>query len=272
MKTLIAKKKKVEKFYNTDSDNAKKLKYERLALFKQHVDPDNQILEGKKATLLDEIVFKTVNTGVYHCLAATLKETCKVGRTTIAAFNKLLRETKQYIIARYSTNTCNFRGLVYIDTQHENFYENMKFLFGMDMLETDYYLLKIRGTNIHKDEIIVSDREKQEQVINEFATNQYQKEFFNHIHEMPYENFIKRNAYKIAMKLSNTKKSFDCAVKSLKNLVLDIKDGFKLETEQSIVSVFEGAYKKALNYDVPAAPKEECTYKKAPFYNWLDER
>lgn len=271
MKTLTVAKKKVEKFYNENSDQAKKLKKARLSTFENAINECSPILEGKKARLLDEIVFKTVNNGVYHVSAATLKETCEVGRTTLAEFNSLLRETKQYIVARYRTMMCNCKGLVYIDTQHENFYDNMKFLFEMDMLDTDLYLSKIK-TTVKQSEVILSEREKQQDIMNDFATNKYQTAFFNHIHEMPYFDSIKRYAYKMALKVNDNVATYQKAISSLNNIVLDIIDKNRvLENESDIVKFFAGSLRKALNYDVPTAKKEEHTYKPAPFYNWLEE-
>lgn len=272
MKTLTVAKKKVEKFYNENSDQAKKLKKARLSTFENAINEDNPIFEGKKAKLLDEIVFKTVNNGVYHVSAATLKETCKVGRTTLAEFNKLLKNTKQYIIARYRTMKCNCKGLVYIDTQHENFYDNMKFLFNMDMLDTDYYLSKIK-TDVKQTEVILSEKEKQQDTMKSFATNQYQTAFFNFVHEMPCSDSIKRYAYKLALKINDSQKIYIKAIQSFKNIVLDITNkNLVLDNETSIVKVFEGSLRKALNYDVPMKKQEQRTYKQPPvLYNWLED-
>ncbi len=271
MKYLTTKKKKAERFYNEDSEQAKKLKNGRLEQFENAMNECSPILEGKKARLLDEIVFKTVNNGVYHVSAATLKETCEVGRTTLAEFNSLLKETKQYIVARYRTMMCNCKGLVYIDTQHENFYDNMQFLFEMDMLDTDLYLSKIKSV-VKQSEVILSEQEKQQDVMNEFATNEYQKAFFKFVHDMPCGDSIKRYAYKLSLKINDSQKTYIKAIQSFKNIASDILDKkLVLDNDSSIVKVFEGSLRKALNYDVPTAKKEEHTYKPAPLFNWLEE-
>lgn len=268
MKTLTVALNKLFKYCNHDIDTAKDKKIERLEKFKNDVEMCK--FDGKRYSLLDEIIFKTVNTGVYYAKAKTILDKCGAGRTTLALFNKHLKKTKQYIIARYRAAGCNFRGLVYIDTQHAKFYDTMQDLFGMDSVAVDLYLNQKEKI---ENEIIVSEKDKQQKAMDEFSTNKNQQVFFNFLHEMPSHNAIKKYAYKLALKISDSKKALQCAVKAIKNIMLDLNArNLVLDTDASIVKVFTGAYTHALNQQhVPGPSKEKYTAPPAPLYDWRYE-
>lgn len=267
MKTLTTKKRIVERFYNENEQQAKQLKDGRLARI-----TDSDKFDGKQSSLLDEIVFKTVNNGVYHCNASSLKSKCGVGHTTLAAFNRNLKESKQFIVARYRTATCNFRGLVYVDVLHANFYDNMRELFEMNELDTDRYLAQI-STQKRASEVIVSTKEQQKEVMNDYSTNEFQRELFEHIHAMNYSEEIKQFSYKIALKVDNSRQAFNAAIKSIVSIAADLRARkLVLNKPSDVVRVFAGSLRKALDYRVPAPAPAITNAKPAPLYDWLTHR
>lgn len=144
--------KKAQKYYNTNYSKAKNNKDERIEQLKKSLNEEQlyQLFWGKKRLLTDEVVYKTVNEGVYSCTADTIKEKTKTGKNTLSEFNKSLFSSGQFIVARYRTFTCNCKGLVYIDTKHKDFYNVMKDLFNMDKYETDKYLGEIKNDDNKK--------------------------------------------------------------------------------------------------------------------------
>lgn len=284
MKNLTTNIRKVRKYYNTNTEGAKALKFKRLAHFKNALAEDDfyELFSGKKYSLLDEIVFKTVNTGAYYCEAKTIRAKCEVGKTTLAAFNRNLKSSKQYIIARYRTLLCNFKGLIYIDTQHENFYSIMLDLFKMNENQVHEYIAAIES-NIEVEQLaafenveVVKEKTKEEQdeIMNLYAENKYQKYFYVLIHALPLKDSVKSYAYKIALKLDDDKSTFNKAKTTFLNLVKDLNSKqIVLDQDSSIVKVFNAALNKSKEYVVPgAAPIVVAPVKKAPFYNWLEER
>lgn len=282
MKTLTTNIRKVRKYYNTNIDSAKALKFKRLTHLKNVLTEEvfSELFAGKKYSLIDEVVFKTVNTGVYYCEAKTIRKKCGVGSTTLAAFHKNLKSSKQYIIARYRTLLCNFKGLIYIDTQHENFYSIMQDLFKMNENQVHEYIDTLESNieveqlaTFEKEEVIKEKtKEEQDEIMNLYATNKYQKHFYELIHDLPLNDSVKSYAYKIALKLDDDKSIFVKAKKTFLNLVNDLNSKqIVLEENSNIVKVFNAAFNKAKEYVVPAAPVV-APIKKAPFYNWLEKR
>lgn len=274
MKTLTTNKRKLNKYYNEDIEGAKLIKMNRIERFKQLLFENEfiDLFDGKKYSLFDEIVFKTVNTGVYHCNASTIKEKCKVGKTTLSEFNKNLKGTKQYIVARYRTRLCNFKGLIYIDVMHADFYATMSDLFNMNEEQANLYL----GTQATALEAVAEDNEKhlQDEYMKQYATNEYQKHFYNFIKSLPINESLKKYAHKMAMKIDDDKKLFILAKNTFFNLVNDLQTKQTvLQDSASIVKVFNGAFMKSKQYEaVPAIPENKKPFKPAPFYDWINDR
>lgn len=285
---LVTRKNKVNRYFTDNHKRAKKLKYARLnsfwGIFKN--EENKELFGGKKYSLLDEVIYKTVNTGVYHCKANTIKLKCGVGKNTLADFNNNLRSTRQFIVARYSTRRCNCNGLIYIDTQHADFYATMEFLFGMNEIDADFYLADLE-TAIDVTSPLRLDqsaddsihRNKQDKIIQMYAQNELTKEFYEHVLISPAANSVKRYACKLALRIDKhaSIKNFKKAVKTYHQLMRDVIMGrVKLTEESDIVRVFSGAYERKMNYpEVASAPFDKEFKKpleKSPLYNWLEER
>lgn len=112
--------------------------------------------------------------------------------------------------------------------------------------------------------------EEQRECLNVYATNMYQKEFFNFVVDMPFPQYVKDNAYKLSLRVGSNceRKQFIKAIAAIKNLVLD-----KIANNDNVVRLFDGAFKAALTYNVPAAkPVIKKSLKPAPLFDWINER
>lgn len=115
--------------------------------------------------------------------------------------------------------------------------------------------------------------EQQRELLNTYATNEYQIAFFDFIHTMPYPKIVSDSAYKLALRIGSncTINRFMQAKDVLQRLVMDIiEDGLQVG---NFVATFTGALVNYESYPViQDAPKKSASpSRKVIFYNWLEE-
>lgn len=115
-----------------NEEKAKPAKEIRLALFKKLFINTKKIFEkaftAARIRILDEIIYKSVETGVYHANCATIAENCGLSVKTVERAVEHIKESKQFVIG-YGANGRR-GGYIFVDRLHRNFKKIMFSLFS----------------------------------------------------------------------------------------------------------------------------------------------
>lgn len=130
--TLTAYNEQVRKYTAAPTAKAKSLKQIRMTMFEACFGGifEKSFTASRKA-VLDEIIFKTTEAGIYSAKRETLAANCEVSTRTVERAVAELKKSDEYVIAR----TANGRAgaYIFIDRKHENFNAIMEDLFGSEI-------------------------------------------------------------------------------------------------------------------------------------------
>lgn len=122
----------------------------------------------------------------------------------------------------------------------------------------------------------VMDLNEQQKMIEQYATNEYQKLYFKTMNMIPLHEEIMSSLYKMALRVGSdaTNKHFHAAKTATLELNMQLHQR-TTNIRESVISLFTTMYKNLLNQQlVPEAGETPIKIEsnKIVFYNWLDER
>lgn len=135
MTTLTAYNEQVIKWTKKPNEEvAKAAKKERMELFEEKFDGIfEKSFTNTRKYVLDEIIYKSVETGVYSAMRSTIANNCEVSTRTVERTVDELKASGQFIVA-YGANG-HKSGYIFIDRLHKNFKSVMLDLFPEDAAE-----------------------------------------------------------------------------------------------------------------------------------------
>lgn len=122
----------------------------------------------------------------------------------------------------------------------------------------------------------VMDLNEQQKMIEQYATNEYQKLYFETMNTFPLHEEILSSLYKLALRVGSdaTSKHFHAAKTATMELNMQLHQR-TTNIKESMISLFTTMYKNVLNQEiVPEAGETPIKIEsnRIVFYNWLDER
>ena len=132
MTTLTAYNEQIIKWTKKPSEEkAKPAKEIRLSLFKKMFISAKGIFEkaftAARIRVLDEVIYKSVETGVYHANCATIADNCGLSVKTVERAVAHIKQSNQFVIG-YAANGRK-GGYIFVDRLHKNFKKIMFSLF-----------------------------------------------------------------------------------------------------------------------------------------------
>lgn len=138
---LTAYNEQVRKYTAAPGVKAKSLKQIRMAMFEACFGGifEKAFTKARKA-VLDEIIYKSAETGIYAAKAETIAANCELSVKTVTRAVAEIKKSDEYVIAYSATGRKG--GYIFIDRKHENFATIMVDLFGekvaADFIKTEH--------------------------------------------------------------------------------------------------------------------------------------
>lgn len=130
--TLTAYNEQVRKFTAAPTPKAKSLKQIRMAMFEACFGGIfEKSFTKARIRVLDEIIFKSAETGIYAAKAETIAANCGLSTKTVTRAVAEIKKSDEYVIAYSATGRKG--GYIFIDRKHEKFGEIMVGLFGEEV-------------------------------------------------------------------------------------------------------------------------------------------
>lgn len=114
-----------------NEEKAKPAKEIRLALFKKMFISLKGVFEkvftAARIRVLDEVIYKSVETGVYHANCSTIAANCGLSEKTVERAVSHIKQSNQFVVG-YAANGRR-GGYIFVDRLHKNFKKIMFSLF-----------------------------------------------------------------------------------------------------------------------------------------------
>lgn len=129
MTVLTAYNEQVRKWTAAPTAKARTFKEIRMAMFEACFGGifEKAFTKARKS-VLDEIIYKSAETGIYAAKAETIADNCGLSVKTVTRAVAEIKKSNEYVIAYSATGRKG--GYIFIDSKHEKFSEIMVGLFG----------------------------------------------------------------------------------------------------------------------------------------------